>query len=118
MESSYCYLLNSEIGSKNDSLSKKNVETLDQTEDLENDDSCGNTVSSESSSKSTKIVDLILNTDLNTLKKNLYNEEEFRSINHSEPIHIFLKIKPLSIQEIIKQKDEVILIILYHLVKK
>ena len=113
MESSYCYLLNNETGSKNDSLSKKNVETLDQSEDLEYDDSCSNTVSSESSSKSTKNEDLTFcgNTDLNTLKKNLYNEEEFRSINHSEPIHVFLKIKPLSIQEIIKQKDEVILII-------
>ncbi len=106
MESSYCYLLKDEQGCKNDSL-KSSSETLDQSEDLENDDSCSNTVSSESSSKSAKIEDLTLNTDFHTLKKNLYNEEEFRSINHGEPIHIFLKIKPLSIQEIIKQKDEV-----------
>ena len=41
------------------------------------------------------------------VKKNLINEEEFRFINHSEPIHIFLKVKPLTIQEIAKQKGQV-----------
>ena len=45
--------------------------------------------------------------DIITLKKNLSNEEEFRSISQSESIHIFLKVKPTSIQEIVKQKDEV-----------
>ena len=50
---------------------------------------------------------------IKALKKNLNNEEEFRSINHSEPIHIFLKIKPLSFQESAKQKDKVISLFLF-----
>jgi hypothetical protein len=47
------------------------------------------------------LVDATLNqtVGLNELKKNLCNEEEFRSINHQEPIHIFLKLKPITDQE-------------------
>ncbi len=49
-----------------------------------------------------------LNTTIEELKKNLYNnEEEFRCINHSEPIHIFLKLKPLTQQELLKQNNQV-----------
>ena len=50
-----------------------------------------------------------LNTTIEELKKNLSHEEEFRSINHSEPIHIFLKLKPLSHQELLKQDSKVII---------
>jgi hypothetical protein len=54
-----------------------------------------------------------LNTTIEELKKNLYNnEEEFRCINHSEPIHIFLKLKPLTQQELLKQNNQVQLNIL------
>ena len=42
------------------------------------------------------------------LKKNLFTEEEFASLNHSEPIHIFLKIKPLSVPELHKQGNELL----------
>ena len=108
MESSYCYFIKTEATS-NESLSKSNAEVLDSSTN-EDEESISKSESSELSSKS-KIDDETINmipSDINTLKKNLYNEEEFRSINHSEPIHIFLKIKPLSIQEIVKQKDEVI----------
>ena len=42
------------------------------------------------------------------LKKNLFTEDEFRSLNHSEPIHIFLKIKPLSVSELLKQSNELL----------
>ena len=42
------------------------------------------------------------NQDQNLIK-NLINEEEFRPINHSEQIHIFLKMKPLTQQEMQKQ---------------
>ncbi len=54
-------------------------------------------------------VDATLNTttNINDLKKNLANEEEFRSINHQEPIHIFLKLKPLDEQETHMQKNMV-----------
>ena len=45
-------------------------------------------------------------TDINDLKKNLFTEEEFRSVNHSEPIHIFLKLKPLSIMDLSKQNNQ------------
>lgn len=46
--------------------------------------------------------------DVDTVKKNLfYEEEEFRSINQSEPIHIFLKLKPLDEAEMIKQNNQV-----------
>lgn len=45
--------------------------------------------------------------DLNLLKKNLANEEEFRSINQSEPIHIFLKLKPLTDKESTAQNNQV-----------
>ena len=41
------------------------------------------------------------------LKKNLCKEEEeFRSINHSEPIHIFLKLKPFSKEDLITKQDQ------------
>ncbi len=45
-----------------------------------------------------------VNTSFEDLKKNLNNEEEFRCINHSEPIHIFLKLKPLTQQEMSNQQ--------------
>ena len=51
------------------------------------------------------------NTVLDTtvdLKKNLFTEEEFASLNHSEPIHIFLKIKPLSDTDMLKQGNELL----------
>ena len=54
----------------------------------------------------TTLNDQTLGTDLEMLKKNLANEEEFRSINHTEPIHIFLKIKPLSGDEQVRQNGE------------
>jgi hypothetical protein len=44
---------------------------------------------------------------ISDLKKKLLDEEEFRHIDHKEPIHIFLKIKPLSFQEVSKQGDVV-----------
>ena len=46
-------------------------------------------------------------TDIHDLKKNLVHEEEFTTINHTEPIHVFLKLKPLSTQEMLKQCDQV-----------
>lgn len=46
-------------------------------------------------------------TDISDLKKNLAHEEEFTTINHTEPIHVFLKLKPLSTQEMLKQLDQV-----------
>jgi hypothetical protein len=49
-----------------------------------------------------------ITTNIHDLKRNLINEEEFRSINHLEPIHIFLKIKPLTKEEMLKQHDQVI----------
>lgn len=39
------------------------------------------------------------------IKKNLAEEEEFRLVDHKEPIHIFLKVKPLSALETNKQKE-------------
>ena len=48
-----------------------------------------------------------ITTNLNVLAKNLCNEEEFRSINHSEPIHIFLKLKPLNEKELSLQNNQV-----------
>ena len=54
MESSYCYLLKTDNGSKTDSSGKTSVESLDQSEYADNDGS-PNTVSSEASSKSEKI---------------------------------------------------------------
>jgi hypothetical protein len=52
-------------------------------------------------------------TNINDLKKNLYTEEEeFRSINHTEPIHIFLKIKPLSEHELRQQNEQVFYILI------
>ena len=47
-------------------------------------------------------------TDIDDVKKNLFTEEEFRSLNHSEPIHIFLKLKPLSVTELLKQNNELL----------
>ena len=41
------------------------------------------------------------------VKKRLFNEEEFRSINQAEPIHIFLKLKPLDDSEMKKQNFQV-----------
>jgi hypothetical protein len=41
------------------------------------------------------------------LKKCLFDTEEFRSINYSEPIHIFLKLKPLDLKEKLKQNNQV-----------
>lgn len=52
-------------------------------------------------------VTMNVTTNIHDLKKNLANEEEFSSINHTEPIHIFLKIKPLSQQEQHIQLDQV-----------
>jgi kinesin family protein 20 len=40
------------------------------------------------------------------VKKNLCKEEEFRSINHSERLHIFLKLKPFSEEDEIAQQDK------------
>ena len=55
-----------------------------------------------------KLEETVLNEPpLDVLKKNLVNEVEFLPFNHTEePIHIFLKIKP--IQETNKQQDIVI----------
>ena len=109
MESSYCYLYNKSEptgSSSSGSPSKLNADDIvDSTNEEDNESSSKLESSSESSSKS-NIEDFNMN-EIKALKKNLNNEEEFRSINHSEPIHIFLKIKPLSFQESAKQKNEV-----------
>ncbi len=54
--------------------------------------------------------DLTINTTIDVIKKDLSKEEEFRSINHAEPIHIFLKLKPLSTQEALKEQSVVSLL--------
>ena len=49
---------------------------------------------------------LTINTHASSIKKNLYKEEEFLSINHSEPIHIFLKLKPFSEEDQLSNQDQ------------
>ncbi|RNA07330.1 kinesin KIF20B isoform X1 [Brachionus plicatilis] len=102
MESSYCYLASN----------GKEAESINETTDLETTQDTSEKSRFDSSSDGTsesKIdhVEESLNntTSIHDLKKNLYNEEEFRSINHSEPIHIFLKLKPLTDQEMAKQNN-------------
>lgn len=46
-------------------------------------------------------------TSFEQVKKSLFYEEEFRSINQSEPIHIFLKLKPVEEAEMKKQNNQV-----------
>jgi kinesin family protein 20 len=41
-----------------------------------------------------------------SLKKNLCDEEEFRGINHTEPIHIFLKLKPFTQEDLASNQDQ------------
>jgi len=43
---------------------------------------------------------------IEVLKKNLADEEEFRPVDHKEPIHIFLKVKPLTGAEARAQADQ------------
>ena len=65
------------------------------------------TTDSDSPNSSEAIEETQLGEPIDALKKKLVDEEEFRLIDHKEPIHIFLKIKPLSFQEQAKQKDNV-----------
>ena len=41
-----------------------------------------------------------------SLKKNLYEEEEFRVINTTEAIQIFLKLKPFTQEELASNQDQ------------
>lgn len=95
MEASYCFIAN-----EADKPNEMNVENAHETE-------ANNQTDSSSSRSSENSEELNATTSINDLKKNLYNEEEFRSINHSEPIHIFLKLKPLSDSELAKQNHQV-----------
>lgn len=106
MEASYCYIANED----------KEAETINETTNLEKtQDECENSETSHSSSsdktnesKNGELVESFNGTtNIHDLKKNLCNEEEFRSINHSEPIHIFLKLKPLSDHEKALQNNTV-----------
>lgn len=103
MEASYCYIVNE----------GKEAETINETTSTQ--DECQNSESSLSSSsdktnesKNDQLAESFNGTtNIHDLKKNLCNEEEFRSINHSEPIHIFLKLKPLTDQEMARQNNTV-----------
>lgn len=46
-------------------------------------------------------------TSVDEVKKSLFYEEEFRTINQAEPIHIFLKLKPVEEAEMKKQNNQV-----------
>lgn len=112
MEASYCYLVD-EAKNINEKTTNETTTNLEQTENelLSSHSSSGSTRSSTSSPEKTETnirkTDVTMNvtTNIHDLKKNLCNEEEFRSINHSEPIHIFLKLKPLTDQEMAKQNN-------------
>jgi hypothetical protein len=128
MESSYCYFAPKSLAtqgdisdtSSNESTREKssNSEKVNSADQLVIDKktSVSSSISSSSEASMSMQDDIIENTkmedettieDVISLKKNLLNEEEFSHVNHSEPIHIFLKVKPLSVQELAKQKDEV-----------
>ena len=114
MESSYCYFAPKTIMSEeiNMTVSSSNV-TYECDKDTSTDnDSKKSSASSSTTELTQQDDDDVENTQMfeqgvEKVKKNLINEEEFRFINHSEPIHIFLKVKPLTIQEIAKQKNQV-----------
>lgn len=102
MEASYCYIAAEAAG-----LNDIKVEHMDTN----SGDSHSNGLQTDEGANMT----LNMTTNINDLKKNLYTEEEeFRSINHTEPIHIFLKIKPLTDNELRHQNDQVIF---YHFIK-
>ena len=46
-------------------------------------------------------------TSVDEVKKSLFYEEEFRTINQAEPIHIFLKLKPVEEADMKKQNNQV-----------
>jgi hypothetical protein len=104
MEESYFFLkdsncttneLHNNVDNKLNSISK-------------NDDSKSDSSNQQKEVTQSGELNQTLNTTIEELKKNLYNnEEEFRCINHSEPIHIFLKLKPLTPQEMLKQNNQV-----------
>ena len=117
MEASYCYLVD-EAKNIDETNTNETTTNLEQTENATSSSSTSNSSSSGSSGSSSSSPDktemntdnmtLNVTTNIHDLKKNLCNEEEFRSINHSEPIHIFLKLKPLSDAEMAKQNNIVI----------
>ena len=104
MEASYCMIAPQ---AKRKSMDDDDDDSLDMTENM-----CERTSTNATNcllSAEQENTTLNATTNIHDLKKNLANEEEFSSINHSEPIHIFLKMKPLSAQEQQKQQDQVTL---------
>ena len=111
MESSYCYFAPKTITTEEINITVSSA-TYECDKDTSSDNDSKKSSASSSTSELTQQDDDTENTQMfeqgvEKVKKNLINEEEFRFINHSEPIHIFLKVKPLTIQEIAKQKGQV-----------
>ena len=109
------------IDKQQDEIKEQQLEFIDMNKknEVNESESCSSKdalSSNDDSSVEMELEDTVLNEPpIEDLKKNLGNEEEFQLVDHLEPIHIFLKIKPLTIQEINKQQDVVILFFLFIL---
>jgi len=69
-------------------------------------DSQSSPTSTSSHSPTTQPIDETQSIEV--LKKNLAEEEEFRPVDHKEPIHIFLKVKPLTTAETRFQGEQIL----------
>jgi kinesin family member 20 len=115
MDASYCGTLSNQENVPPVSETLKYKSTVD-TDDCSNSSSSTATVITTLQGSSTSTSDTTIADDyddddidntkeIDNIKKNLCMEEEFRSINHSEQIHIFLKLKPLSESEQSRQTN-------------
>lgn len=108
MEASYCYIVNENKEAETINETTNLETTQDETQNSASQSSlCSSSDKTHESKNEPSEESLNGTTSIYDIKKNLCNEEEFRSINHLEPIHIFLKLKPLSEQEMAKQNNAV-----------